>query len=43
MSGAKSFPRLFTVDEANGFLSSLRPLVEGVFEIINILKKTALP
>jgi hypothetical protein len=32
------FPRLFTIDEANGLLPTLRPLVEQILENIRRLK-----
>jgi len=38
MASSSSFPRLFTVDEANALLPVLRPLMEGILEKIRRLK-----
>ena len=38
MDSHDNFPRLFTVDEANGLLPTLRPLVEQILENIRRLK-----
>ena len=41
MEGSANFPRLFTVDEANGLLPTLRPLVEQILENIRRLKSSS--
>ena len=38
MVASDSFPRLFTVDEANALLPTVRPLVENILENIRRLK-----
>ncbi|HZD39561.1 MAG TPA: DUF2203 domain-containing protein, partial [Terriglobales bacterium] len=38
MESSSSFPRLFTVEEANALLPALRPLVEGILDKIRRLK-----
>ena len=38
MESSSSFPRLFTVDEANALLPVLRPLIEGILDKIGRLK-----
>lgn len=38
MTSSSSFPRLFTVDEANALLPTLRPLIEQILENIRRLK-----
>lgn len=38
IDNSKSFPRLFTVAEANSLLPALRPLMESVFQAIEILR-----
>lgn len=41
MESTNSFPRLFTVDEANELLPTLRPLVEHILENIRRLKSAS--
>jgi hypothetical protein len=41
MDASNSFPRLFTVDEANELLPTLRPLVEQILENIRRLKSAS--
>jgi hypothetical protein len=38
MESAANFPRLFTVEEANGLLPALRPLIESILENLRRLK-----
>jgi hypothetical protein len=38
MESAANFPRLFTVEEANGLLSAIRPLIENILENLRRLK-----
>jgi hypothetical protein len=38
MEASANFPRLFTVDEANALLPTLRPLIENILENIRRLK-----
>jgi hypothetical protein len=38
MGSQGNYPRLFTIDEANGLLPALRPLVEQILENIRRLK-----
>src|SRR5574341_1074961 len=38
MESAASFPRLFTVEEANGLLPAIRPLIESILESLRRLK-----
>jgi hypothetical protein len=38
MESAGTFPRLFTVNEANALLPTVRPLIEGILENIRRLK-----
>jgi hypothetical protein len=38
MDSQGNYPRLFTIDEANGLLPTLRPLVEQILENIRRLK-----
>jgi hypothetical protein len=38
MEASSNFPRLFTVDEANALLPTLRPLIEQILESIRRLK-----
>jgi len=38
MEATPSFPRLFTVDEANALLPVVRPLIEGILDKIRRLK-----
>src|SRR3970282_2600740 len=38
MESASNFPRLFTVEEANGLLPALRPLIENILENLRRLK-----
>ncbi len=38
MESAANFPRLFTVDEANGLLPAVRPLIENILENLRRLK-----
>jgi hypothetical protein len=38
MDTAANFPRLFTVEEANGLLPSMRPLIENILENLRRLK-----
>jgi hypothetical protein len=38
MAASSTFPRLFTVDEANALLPTLRPLIEQILENIRRLK-----
>ncbi len=39
MATSQLFPRLFTVDEANDLLPSLRPLIKRIFEHLDFLRK----
>ncbi len=39
MASSQSFPRLFTVDEANDLLPSLRPLIKQIFDHLEFLRK----
>ncbi len=39
MASSQSFPRLFTVDEANDLLPALRPLMKRVFDHLDFLRK----
>lgn len=39
MATAQLFPRLFTVDEANDLLPSLRPLIKRIFDHLDFLRK----
>jgi len=39
MASAQTFPRLFTVGEANGLLAVLRPLVKRIFDTLELLRK----
>lgn len=38
MESAANFPRLFTVEEANGLLPAVRPLIENILENLRRLK-----
>ena len=38
MDSSSNFPRLFTIDEANALLPTLRPLIEKILENIRRLK-----
>jgi hypothetical protein len=38
MESAANFPRLFTVEEANGLLPAIRPLIENILENLRRLK-----
>ena len=38
MESAATFPRLFTVEEANGLLPTVRPLIENILENLRRLK-----
>lgn len=38
MESAATFPRLFTVEEANGLLPAIRPLIESILENLRRLK-----
>ncbi len=38
MESSKTFPRLFTINEANALLPVLRPLIEGVLDKVRRLK-----
>ena len=38
MESAANFPRLFTVEEANGLLPEVRPLIENILENLRRLK-----
>lgn len=39
MMASSDFPRLFTVNEANGLLPSLRPLMKEIFDHLDALRK----
>ena len=41
MASSEFFPRLFTVDEANALLLSLRPLMKRIFHNLDFLKKNS--
>ena len=41
MASTQAFPRLFTVDEANGLLPALRPLMEQISNNLDSLKKSS--
>jgi len=38
MESSASYPRLFTIEEANGLLPALRPLIENILENLRRLK-----
>ena len=38
MESAANYPRMFTVEEANGLLPALRPLIENILENLRRLK-----
>lgn len=39
MASAQTFPRLFTIDEANDLLPALRPLMKRIFDHLDFLRK----